>query len=473
MSDSALEFAEERALGKVLGRVRLGSGIPIADGSRSQATLLLTSSGLWLVAARDRFHGVQVDLLTRGDVRLVAGRIRDRLYFGQETLIIPAGRRHAVERLFALARLASAPRGHVSEAKPSRLVSEPDELGKAWLARELAESEVLVCWLRGASSLTLESHVVGPSQARPYLFVSERRAAIVAWSPVGDVAYTPLHADSLRMGARGEQTELSGAGTFLGRRSDAQATRDAFELILLSPGKTRLLEAARRLWLTREQGKQGKQDTAHSLSLLQAAVTQGSQRARFARLLALAEDTDSTTLVDRSELTHALSEGRLTPLALAELWANWKFSEHAGRAVVRGLIDTQHEPFALALQRRMQSAPSADDAVARDELRLVRFGAEQRLARGEPSDQRDIALGQVLAEHGLNAAPVQLASPSNALPGELFEGALSHPLARGQGSLVASVQKLIAHSPEPDHGALSDYCEALDAREHPEARRAL
>jgi hypothetical protein len=135
VSDSALEFAEERALGKVLGRVRLGSGIPIADGSRSQATLLLTSSGLWLVAARDRFHGVQIDLLTRGDVRLVAGRIRDRLHFGQEALIIPAGRRHAVERLLALARLASAPRGRVSVAKPSRLVHEPDELGNAWLAR--------------------------------------------------------------------------------------------------------------------------------------------------------------------------------------------------------------------------------------------------------------------------------------------------------------------------------------------------
>ena len=470
MSDSALEFAEERALGKVLGRVRLGSGIPIAGGSRSQATLLLTSSGLWLVAARDRFHGVQIDLLTRGDVRLVAGRIRDRLYFGQEALIIPAGRRHAVERLFALARLASAPRGRVLESKPSRLVHEPDELGKAWLARELAESELLVCWLRGASSLTLESHIVGQTQARPYLFVSDRRAAIVAWSRVGDVTYTPLHAGSLCMSAPGEQTELSGAGTFLSRRSDAQATRDAFELIARSPGKARLLEAARRLWLTREQGKE---ETAHSLSLLQAAVAEGSQRARFARLLALTEDAESTTPVDPAELTRALSERRLTPVALAELWANWKFSEHAGRALVRGLSDAREESFALALQRRIQTTPSADDTVARDELGLVRFAVEQRLSRAEPSDPRDVLLRQVLAPRGLEAAPVQLASAVNALPSELTEGALSHPLSRGQGSLVAGVQKLIAHSPEPDHGALSDYCEALDAREHPEARRAL
>ena len=139
MSDSALEFAEERALGKVLGRVRLDSGIPLADGARSRATLLLTSSGLWLVAARDRFHGVQVDLLTRSDLRLVTGRIRDRLYFGQEALVIPAGRRHAVERLVALGRLASAAPDHLAELKPSRLVHAPDDLGKAWLARELAQ----------------------------------------------------------------------------------------------------------------------------------------------------------------------------------------------------------------------------------------------------------------------------------------------------------------------------------------------
>ena len=107
MSDSALEFAEERGLGKVLGRVRLGSGIAIADGSRSQATLLLTASGLWLVAARDRFHGIQIDLLTRGDVRLVAGRIRDRLYFrAGGTLLIPAGPSGTrSERLIALGRL--------------------------------------------------------------------------------------------------------------------------------------------------------------------------------------------------------------------------------------------------------------------------------------------------------------------------------------------------------------------------------
>ncbi len=473
MSDSALEFAEERSLGKVLGRVRLGSGIAIADGSRSQATLLLTSSGLWLVAARDRFHGVQIDLLTRGDVRLVAGRIRDRLYFGQEALLIPAGRRHAVERLLALGRLASAPSRRAPETKASRLVHEPDELGKAWLARELADSEVVVCWLRAADSLTLESQIVGQTQARPYLFVSDRRAAFVAWSQVGDVTYTPLHADSLRLRAQGEQTELSGAGRFLSRRSDAQAARDAFELIALGLGKARLLEAARRLWLTREQAKHAKEETARSLSLLEAAIAQGSQRARFARLLALADDAASAAAIDPAQLARALSQGRLTPSLLAELWASWKFSEQAGRALVRGLLLAREEPFALAVQRRTQSAPSADDRVARDELALVGFAVEQRLARAAVSDPRDKALGEVLAEHGLRAAPVELAGVSNALPSELIPGALSHPLARGQGSLVAGVQKLIAHSPEPDHGALSDYCEALDTRELPEARRAL
>src|SRR6478609_2393541 len=127
MSDGAQEFAEERGLGQVLGRVRLDSGIAISGGLRARANLLLTASGLWLVAARDRFHGQHLDLLTHGDLRFVAGRLRDRLCFGQEELTIPAGRRHAVERLIALARLSSGGKRPSLPLKGSRLVQLPDE----------------------------------------------------------------------------------------------------------------------------------------------------------------------------------------------------------------------------------------------------------------------------------------------------------------------------------------------------------
>ncbi|MEO7037767.1 MAG: hypothetical protein ABI548_27620 [Polyangiaceae bacterium] len=473
MSDNALEFTEERGLGKVLGRVRLDSGIPLADGARSRATLLLTASGLWLVAARDRFHGLCVDLLTHGDVRLVSGRIRDRLCFGQEALIIPAGRRHAVERLLALGRLASATREPALVVKRSRLVQEPDELGRAWLARELAPGEVLVCWLRGANSVTLQSQLLGPTETRPHLFMTDRRAAVVAWSPVGDVIYTALHAQALRVRAQGEQTELSTEGTtFLSRRADAQGARDAIELLSLDQGKARLLEAARRLWLSRESARE---EAARSISLLQAAIAQGSQRARFARWLALTDETDpkNSVAIDLAEVARALTDGRLTPAALAELWASWRFSEASGRALVRGLLDAGANAFAHALQRRVHETPSADEASARDELRLAQFAVDTRLGSAGGADERFQALREILGEHGLEATPAQPIPASNALSSELINETLTHPLARGQGSLVAGVQKLIAHSPAPDHGALSDYCEALDAQQHPEARRAL
>ncbi|MEO8905670.1 MAG: hypothetical protein ABI488_24305 [Polyangiaceae bacterium] len=473
MSDNALEFTEERGLGKVLGRVRLDSGIPLADGARSRATLLLTASGLWLVAARDRFHGLSIDLLTRGDLRLVSGRIRDRLCFGQEALFIPAGRRHAVERLLALARLASAAREPACVIKRSRLVQEPDELGRAWLARELAPGEVLICWLRGANSVTLQSPLLGPTETRPHLFMTDQRAAVVAWSAVGDVIYTALHAQALRVRAQGEQTELSTEQTtFLSRRADAQATRDVVELLSLDPGKNRLLEAARRLWLSRESARE---EAERSLSLLQAAIAQGSQRARFARCLALTDEADAKNSValDLAEVGRALTDGRLTPAALVELWASWRFSEAAGSALVRGLIDAGAHAFALALQRRVHESPSADEASARDELRLARFAVDTRLASAEGADERFHALREVLDKHGLQPRPGPPVPASNALSRELIDETLSHPLARGQGSLVAGVQKLIAHSPAPDHGALSDYCEALDAQQHPEARRAL
>ena len=257
MTDSSLEFAEERGLGKVLGRVRLDSGIATSASSRARASLLLSESGLWLVAAHDRFHGQHLDLLTHADLRLVSGRLRDRLCFGQEELTIPAGRRGAVERLIALARLASAAKHPSSELKASRLVQLPDELGQAWLKRELEPGEVLIAWLRGSNPVTIDSQVIAETRCSPYLFLSERRAAIVAWSAVGDVSYVPLSADSAHLRDQDDKSELScPGGVFLSRRSDAQVCRDAFELLQLEAGKARLLEAARRLWLTRDRGRE-------------------------------------------------------------------------------------------------------------------------------------------------------------------------------------------------------------------------
>ena len=476
MSDTSLEFAEEHGLGKVLGRVRLDSGIAISAGSagsRTRANLLLCESGLWLVAARDRFHGQHLDLLTRADLRLVPGRLRDRLCFGQEELTIPAGRRPAVERLIALARLASASNRPRIEFKPSRWVLLPDELGQAWLKRELASGEVLITWLRGSNLLTFDSHVVGKTRSAPYLFLTERRAAIVAWSAVGDVSYLPLHGESTRLRSEGDKAELtSPGGTFLSRRSDARVCRDAVELLGLSPGKARLLEAARRLWLNRERGRE---DASQSLALLDAAIAQGSQRARFARLLGSQEDTDGEAPMDANAVALALGSGPLTPPELGDLWQSFRFSDPAGGLLVRALLDVGEAglPFAFALRRRIHETAGADPDLAKDELRLAKFAVETRLASAAPPDERDLALREMLGAHGLAKGPAPLVPPNKPLSTELIEGSLSHPLARGQNSLVAGAQKLIALSPEPDHAALSDYCEALDSHEHPEAKRAL
>ncbi len=473
MSDSALEFAEEHGLGKVLGRVRLASGLLAAGGARARATLLLSSSGLWLVAAQDRFHGQHLDLLTRGDLRLEAGRVRDRLCFGQEQLIIPAGRRSAVERLIALGRLGIASAVPSSPFQACRSISEPDELGRAWLTQQLAPGEVLLVWLRGANPLPLSSHVIGETRCDPYLFVSERRAALVAWSAVGDVSYSPLHAESMRSASTDARVELSNAeAQFVSRRSDAHACRDAFELLRVAVGKARLLEAARRTWLGRERDRV---EAARTLALLDAAIEQGSQRARFARLLAAAEQSELAAKIDGSAARAALDAGTLSPTALGDLWLGFRFSALAASALVRGLLHAGNEglPFALALQRRAHTEPSVDEPSARDELALARYAIETRLANAARADGRDLALQRALSPHGLRAGPAALTDVRHPLAQDAIEDVLTHPLARGQGSLVAGAQKLIALSPEPDHGALSDYCEALDDRAQPEAKRAL
>ena len=473
MSDEALEFAQERGLGKLLGRVRLDSGIAIAGGVRVRANLLLSESGLWLVAARDRFHGQHLDLLTRGDLRLVSGRLRDRLCFGQEELTIPAGRRDAVERLIALARLSSGGQPLHGQLKGSRFVHRPDELGQAWLLRELEAGEVLVAWIRGSNLITVNSHLIGATRSTPHLFLTERRAAIVAWSAVGDVCYVPLHAHGTRARAVGDKTELVCAeGSFLSRRSDAQVCRDAFELLGLEPGKSRLLEAARRSWLASHRAKG---DPNPSLSLLDAASEHGSQSARFARLLGSAELSEGEPAIDPNAVMHALAAGPLTPPELGDLWTRFRFSDQAGSSLVRALLELGSSalPFAFALQRRIHDTPGADATIAKDELRLAPFAVATRIASSTPPDPRDLELQRALRARGLARTPAGLAEPKRPLASELIEGTLTHPLARGQNSLVAGVQKLIAVSPEPDYAALSDYCEELDSQAYPGAKRAL
>ena len=475
MSDGALEFAEERGLGKVLGRVRLDSGIALPGGSRGRANLLLSDSGLWLVAARDRLHGQHLDLLTRGDLRLVAGTIRDRLCFGQEALTIPAGRRQAVERLIALARLSSGTVPARAPIQPSRLVELPDELGRAWLDLELSPDEVLVAWLRGENLVAVHSHVVGETRRTPHLFLSERRAAIVIWSAVGDVSYAPLQANTVGARAEGDKTELTyPAGVFLSRRADGRACRDAFELLSLEPGHARLLEAARRLWLTADRSKF---DSNRSLSLLDAAIERGSQKARFARILGGAQLAGESAVIDSNAVAQALAGGELAPHEVADLWLAFRFSAQAGSSLVHALLElgAGHGalPFALALQRRIHDTPGADAEVAENELRLAQFAARARLASSALADERDRALVDILGAQGLARRLGPFVPPRAAFTAELIEGALTHPLARGQNSLVAGVQKLIALSPEPDHVALNDYCEALDGRQQPEAKRAL
>jgi len=442
MTDIVLEFAEEQGLGKVLERVSLNGagGIALPNGGHARATLVLAASGLWLVAARDRFDGLKIDLLTRGDLRLEAGRVRDRLCFARESLPIPAGRRSAVERLIALGRFAAGARRHPREVKASRLVQAPDELAQAWLARELAPGETLVCWLGGSNTITVASQLIGETKVHPTLFLTDRRAAIVAWSRVGDATYAPLEAQAGQARTNEQRVTLrSGDTEFVSRRADAEAAREAGDLLALGEPKARLLEAARRTWLGREGDKNA---VATVLELLHAAIEQHSQRARFARLLALAHENHRGSALDRAELARALGGSRITPENVSELWARWKFSTSAGSTLVRALLDLGPHavPFALALQRRMYEAPSADESIARDELRLARFAVDSRLEA--TSDARDRTLSALLAPGGL-ARPHDGPAPPHPKPAFLrnkskARSATRSPAARRRSSLECS-----------------------------------
>jgi hypothetical protein len=322
VSDKIAEFCAEQALGAILGRVRLDGALTLPGGARASPTLVWSTSGLWLLAARDRFQGLRIDLSTRTDLHLVRGRFRDQLCFEGEALPIPAGRRSRVERLIALARFALGHAGSHGnrQLKSSRYVAAPDELGSAWLAR------------------TLET---------------ERRAAIVGWSSVGDVLYVPITAESAQLSQENNQACITAGETaFLSRRANADATREVWQLLAL-PSERRLLECARRNWLGREH--EGG-SAAPTFELLHAAIAHGSARARFAQILAGHDAGPKESRgIDELGLERARHSGAVSPAMLAELWAEWQFSAAAGSALVKSLIARGDKRWALALHRRVHT----------------------------------------------------------------------------------------------------------------------
>ena len=90
MADAALALIAARDLGRVEERVAVRGKLEIGSGARQPASLVRTTRGLFLVAARSAAEGVAIDLMQRPDFRYDMGALGARIGVGGASVVVPA-----------------------------------------------------------------------------------------------------------------------------------------------------------------------------------------------------------------------------------------------------------------------------------------------------------------------------------------------------------------------------------------------
>lgn len=195
MTDQADRQGAE--LGDVELTHKLKGKLPLPDGAQAAAQLVLSSTGLWLVAADVEPSPIRIDVLAAQPLRYELGRLGDRLVVGEHELGIPTGKGASVQQAIATARL----RGERAGALPREgvFLDGRSAMHDAWLSGWLADDEQLLAWLETASSVELGSDIGESVTVERCFVLSSQRAALVAVGPLGDVDWLELPVEPLEI----------------------------------------------------------------------------------------------------------------------------------------------------------------------------------------------------------------------------------------------------------------------------------
>ncbi|HEY2410360.1 MAG TPA: hypothetical protein VGI10_30350 [Polyangiaceae bacterium] len=381
-------------------------------------------------------------------------------------LAIPFGKRAKPEPASALARVESEAtrKPELLAVRRSKYIDAHPDVALSLLAQRSGDAACLLAWLKGDNQLALPAQG-GTIRARAHLLVSDRYAAIVAYTRAGERLYAELEPNAEATLVAGERLTLN-AGN-LGFTVSGRSVRRAAQVVgLLRLGALeRVLEAARLHWLAG-----GRSRATHATALLALARRQGSVRARFVGFLAAPETIES------AELARALESERVSPDTLAELWETWSFSSESAAALVAALarLGEHALPWALALHDRAREPAAVGLEQACSDLLLAGAHAERALATA-PDDARLRALLATLAVGGLKqleqSAP---SSPVATLSDQQIREQLAHPATRGIRLDFWRAPALLAHVGKKNQVEdLSDYCEPLLSSNHAAATRAV
>jgi hypothetical protein len=372
MADHVLALMEARDLGRVEERVALRGKLSIGSGSRRPASLVRTTRGLYLVAAKSADEGVAIELRERPDVRYELGAFGDHLTVGGVEVAVPATSRREARRLLALGRLgALAP----LEPPPNlgRQSPEPGAVERAFLAGFTEDDELVLVFRETDRDAPVESSWCPGSSGAGYLFVSDRRVARVVLSELGDTRVEPL--DGVQMVL--DET-LAGADVLAGRfrfrvpRLELDAWREILAAVERA-GAARLRAVARSNWLARSDPNAA----AFCRRLLDRAARDGDPLSLAAAVMVAVDATApaSPLIPDLEAAVSALASQRVAPDALAELWAEWRLSPEAAGILLDRLrsFGDAAEPWALCLHERLHERLVH---LRRDPKRLARADVE-------------------------------------------------------------------------------------------------
>lgn len=386
--DPALAYLQSQELGRIEQHVELGDRIAIAPGIRARAHVVHTTRGLYLVAARTPTQGLVIDLIERG-MRLERATFGDRLVVGEIELSIPRGKRRAIEQAVGLARLTREVTGRGERIEPSRHVKTLTLLERGFLDVFLEEGETLLAFLEVESEAHIDSSVTRDSVGRAYFFLTDRRAARIVLSRLGDHTVDVLTGDLMQ-----EDERFGGSDVIIGRFRWRLGRGDRERLLELAPmlsldARKRLRESARLDWL----GRADAAELAFSRALLARLVRDGDPEASVASFLVGCDLAEPRAAIpDLDGVPEALARDREPPTGVADVWESWRFSPEAATALLDDLRKRGEasEPWALELHRCLHQRLAK---LRKDPKRLARADvelAEHLIGAGHREEARQL-----------------------------------------------------------------------------------
>jgi hypothetical protein len=474
-ASSAAERLRAAGKGELLEELRLNGELELTGGKTSSTSLCLTLDGLYLVLLRAQDEGVVELLRADRKLRYHAHLLGDRLEVDHWKLGVPWGHGDQVRRMIGLARIRRAFGPRRSEGSDARrsvdnpdgpwawsgpFVVDLDLLGRIWLLRWLDADERLLVWRSTDEPHSFESPVLGPVGSPQVLVITDRRQALVAISPVGDLWSETLPVEPLEIvSSTVGRSLIRVAGRSL--KLALGDERSFTELAALPglQGGERLRELARVAWRRGQIGETATRAAAildeldDPFARLARALLVDPGSAPFASL-ALPDPSDpaDTPLAGPPALPEPIL-GALRELVdhahehtgaqLVRWWREWNVGAELGEILVEHLCELGHEGLAIALPLHEELRPIFQTKLEDDpeDAALLDFVlAEHLLALGRAERALELLTarrGQLPSEQLHDLLPPAPGRGGQRIRIELYELAAAAHEQLGDGHVAA------------------------------------